>query len=1334
MTDDGDSLDELRAALRADADSVAEALLGAPNKALSTKNTLRWGAKGSLKLELRGAKRGIWHSKESDEGGDLLALIRQQHGCGFADAVAWARNQTGLPAARPDNDEDRARRAQQDADRRARQTEAETRSHAEADADRRSSIAWVQRVAKETAPADGTPADWYLRQVRGIPRPPTGWPDAIRWHPGYRALVLVATLADGTVQRIQRVHLGMSGEKASTEEIEQRGLLAVKMTNGPQDGAVVRLPGDPAGPLLLAEGPETGLAAWSSTRHETWIALGGIGGVELPRGRRVAAISDDNPVAHDAKKGGAAKALNKAVAAWRKAGVDLVVVTPWEARRRDKSDMADVILAHGTDAVRSRIQAALEPGRAAVDRVPLADAERAVAAAVGVFFAKVDGLSEARVEWDRKAAAAMQGCQPVEEGSAPAPLPFDAEPAPMTDDDWAAAIDTPAPAPEPITCTHGVRVDVGVGKSHAAREEVGRTLAAMRARGDKRTIAIAVPAHALGEQQAAAWQVLPSVQAAGLRVAAWRGRGALDPADQSYADPDVPEAAKARMCGDLERVADVHAVGLSAQTAACKRTIKDTDGNRRTVKCPLFDGCAYQAQQKVRADLWLVAHNSLFHAKPSALGEVAAVVVDEAAWRTGLVGAEGRHLTLTMDALASENLGALTLTSRDRLRDLRRQLVATLDAMPDGPVQRAALQGCSLTTASAGEGHSLEWGRKSDLLHPGQSRAERRKAMEALEENKTVARCAMAWGALGALLAPNGPEASGWLALDVEQTRDGPARVLRLKGRQEVADGWKVPTLLLDALLPVELVRPFWPDVELVANVKAAMPHQHIYQVQDKAFAKSMLAPLGAEAAKNDPQEAQRRLNRLCDLRAMLVRESRHWAPGRVLAVVQKDVEHALLELGGLPGNVCLAHHNNVAGRDEWKDVACLVVVGRTLPSPAGVERIAEALTGVAVPALEGWYERADAVREMVDGSTVQADADRHPHPIAEMIRWQIAEGQVVQILGRPRGVRRTAANPVHILALTDVPLPMPVAGLLDAADLTPGPADHMMAAGGVVLGNARHAWTAYPSLWPSHNAADLAIRRSPSFPYYKSIIGERRTPRQDGGSLVEVAYQVAGAGQKPAKAWYDSRLCLDPAAFLTARLGKLAWVKVGDVLPPDPPAPRPPPEKPAADDDRPPGHPAWDQPLIEEPLGWNLEGPQAGMEAPFRPLVSNGGGEGLQGEAKACGPASLALPAKAGMDQLGPAAAGGFDNAPDIPEPGQMPYLTCDVPWLHPEVPAYSEPGGGTALLCPYCGQRHHHGGFGHRLTHCADPRGRGYVLVPNEDPPPLWVGQQSAVGKASP
>lgn len=89
--------------------------------------------------------------------------------------------------------------------------------------------------------------------------------------------------------------------------------------------------------------------------------------------------------------------------------------------------------------------------------------------------------------------------------------------------------------------------------------------------------------------------------------------------------------------------------------------------------------------------------------------------------------------------------------------------------------------------------------------------------------------------------------------------------------------------------------------------------------------------------------------------------------------------------------------------------------------------------------------------------------------------------------------------------------------------------------------------------------------------------------------------------------------------------------------------------------------------------------------------------------------------------------------RTPRTGEKGATPVLICDVPWLHPEVPAYAVADGSTTLVCPFCDQRHHHGGFGHRLAHCADPRGRGYVLVPPVSPAP-WAVHRPASGEARP
>lgn len=1094
MSDAGDNLDELRAALRADVPGLAEALLGPPNKALSTRNTWRWGNKGSLALEVNGPHKGLWYTHEGGEGNNPLGLIRHVRGGSFPDALAYARKFTGLANDADDDEDQDDRREQREADRQARRAEREAAEAEELAAEQGRRVETAQQIAAGTVPLAGTLGEYYLKQVRGIPASADGWPASIRFHPRNRSLVAIATTADGTVQAVQQVYLTEDGTKAPDAPGRPS-----KRTNGvtKNNGAMVRLPaqklGQPASvsggqPLLLAEGPETGLAAWSSSGHETWVALGGIPKLAPGVGRRVVICRDD-----DQRYSPADRKLVSAIGEWRRAGVVVAVATPWPSRRYDRSDLADTILAEGPEAVQRRIAAAVEPAAEHVARLPVVEARKVTAEVIGAFFAKVDRLSEQRAEWDRKATLATRANMPsIAEGAPPYVEPSAPEPCASLDDaDWGAALDTEPVAAEPVTFTHGVRVDVGVGKSDAARRFTAATLAAMRPREDGRTMVFAVPTHALGDEQALAFLEQEVARAAGLSVALWRGRAAPDPSHPDYHNSLIARANKAPMCGDLERVQDAQAIGLQAQTAVCKRRIKQADGTRTTVTCPLFSKCSYQAQSGRRADLWIMAHEMLFYEKPAAMGEVAAVVVDEAAWRKGLIGAEGGHLTLSLDALA-ENVES------GRLADLRRQLLDVLRPMSDGPIRRAALRGTLLVADSAAEAFKLEYARKVDPLHPGQSREERKDAMERADGNRTIARVAMAWNAIRELLTPGGPEASGWLALGVEKTKDGPVRVLRIKNRKQVTDGFKAPTLLLDALLPAELVRPFWPDLELVADVRAEMPHQHVRQVgYERAYALSMLEPLATEAAEKDPEEARRRRRNLRDLRAFIVREARRYAPGKVLVVLQQAVEQALLDSGTLPPNVETAHHNNIAGRDEWRDVRALIVVGRTMPPPPGVERIAEALTGRATPAPMEWYERADATREMADGSTVPTEADRHTDPIAESARWQIAEGELLQIIGRARGVNRTADNPVDVLVLTDVPLPIPLAGTLEAADLEVTPFDHMLAAGGLVIENPTDAAMAYPFLWLKRESAKKAFQRGKlgTFPYIESSIGECPQP-----------------------------------------------------------------------------------------------------------------------------------------------------------------------------------------------------------------------------------------------
>ena len=54
---------------------IARRLLGEPNKALSTRMTLRFGNHGSIAVEVSGPKRGQWYDHEHEVGGGSWEML-----------------------------------------------------------------------------------------------------------------------------------------------------------------------------------------------------------------------------------------------------------------------------------------------------------------------------------------------------------------------------------------------------------------------------------------------------------------------------------------------------------------------------------------------------------------------------------------------------------------------------------------------------------------------------------------------------------------------------------------------------------------------------------------------------------------------------------------------------------------------------------------------------------------------------------------------------------------------------------------------------------------------------------------------------------------------------------------------------------------------------------------------------------------------------------------------------------------------------------------------------------------------------------------------------------
>ena len=390
-----------------------------------------------------------------------------------------------------------------------------------------------------------------------------------------------------------------------------------------------------------------------------------------------------------------------------------------------------------------------------------------------------------------------------------------------TIDEFFAAVtkhDSTADATPPV---RAIRAEVGIGKSDATR----RGAAKMH---NNAVTVVAVPTHKLGAQASAAATDL------GVISAVWRGREA--------ANPDQPGE---KMCMAPERVEDAKNAGENIQTAVCK--FKDK-------MCPHFSECAYQAQAR-RTDkpiIWYAAHEMLFHEKPAIIGDIAALIVDEKMYDAGLDGHLGRPCTLSLGTL--ENQFPLSGIDGQRLSYI---LAVALDALrdhPDSPANRAAMIAANLTDKMFSEAYALIWRCKIDPgMHPGQTDAQRKASVAIAEGNKVIRRLAMFFRAMEALLAPNGPEASGWVSLGWQMTKEGQVRVIRLKGRKNIRFGWVAPTLAIDATLDMNLIKPYWPHATLAADLAVEAPHQRIFQVTNRSYSKAYF-DIGADG--EDPEDA----------------------------------------------------------------------------------------------------------------------------------------------------------------------------------------------------------------------------------------------------------------------------------------------------------------------------------------------------------------------------------------------------------------------------------------------------------------------------------------------
>lgn len=678
---------------------------------------------------------------------------------------------------------------------------------------------------------------------------------------------------------------------------------------------------------------------------------------------------------------------------------------------------------------------------------------------------------------------------------------------------------------------HLIQISVGGGKSSVTRACVAARLGTDANDANDATMAmrrgvIAVPTHDLATEYAA------RLHEAGVAAMVWRGR-----------DARGPDGAAA--CHNLDAVHDAQRAGVSVESRVCRRRF--ADGTE--IHCPFYDRCLYQRQKTDAraANVVVVPHAALFRPKPEAIGEVNWLVIDEDFVHAGLRGTD-TPTRLTRDALTQPpspdvyhdmvdraRLGAVV----ERLQEGLRGINARSEAIPLAPIRAAGLDSAAAREAMAIENRAqVDADLRPDLdAHERQQRAE-----AAAEVNAPLRKRARFWRLLAEALAADVSHAGG-IWLDHVRAEAGPAQAFRLLSSADIATGWPEATVYLDATPRADLAGRFLPHLEEAERLAIAAPNMRVVQVPDAPSSKNKLAPDTARRAC----DATTAWNHLRDVHARVQALARGEDDRRLLLVAQKPVTDALATFPWRP-NVTFAHFNALRGLNAWADVGTIVVLGRPLPPPQAIEQIHGALFN-RVPGVtpsepdtreQGrrrlpWYDKVAAHLHHADGTATPVETEAHPDATCEAIRRSICEDELMQAIGRGRGVNRTADQPLTVHVFSRVVLPIQVECDESWEATSPGPRDRQLAHG-IAVDNARHAAALHPDAG-SHEAARKRRQRARTGTNASWNDHEANVPVLRRGR-----YRVSGKGRQPGAFMVDPAMVPEPEALLTARLGPLAF------------------------------------------------------------------------------------------------------------------------------------------------------------------------------------------------
>lgn len=213
-------------------------------------------------------------------------------------------------------------------------TDAQLDSEATTEKERTETIEWIRKQVELSSPVEGTPAEKYLTEHRGLQKP---YPASLKWAAKYQhksgaperaCLLSVVTNDKNEIVALQSLQIDIrTGQKARREKPD-------RFSNGPvSEGAVfLGLTEDPSPTLVVGEGVETTVTRSLVGGCDGYACLGSLRFIEPKKHHKRVEILADND------KRDAARRLARQYA---ERGMMAHVVTVPEALG-DKADLNDI--------------------------------------------------------------------------------------------------------------------------------------------------------------------------------------------------------------------------------------------------------------------------------------------------------------------------------------------------------------------------------------------------------------------------------------------------------------------------------------------------------------------------------------------------------------------------------------------------------------------------------------------------------------------------------------------------------------------------------------------------------------------------------------------------------------------------------------------------------------------------------------------------------------------------------------------------------------------------------------------------------------------------------